>query len=244
MKKLGLLIYASITLLTFTEVIAATCANQDSGFYIKGNAGGSFSQNANFQVHGLGGFPDPNNDFSQKIDNAVVAELGVGYRINTYFRTDLTIAGRWGFNYDKVFSNADRHRTFNIVNTTLMANLYLDFRELNNSMFGIFNPYLGAGIGGALNRTKDYTTKVISQPIENHIASNDNTAFSWQFMLGSSVDLTDHFQLDFGYRFVNLGKIQVGTKSTTEPGLKLAQLETGTLVGTNEIYLGIRYNFN
>jgi opacity protein-like surface antigen len=239
MKKSILSIIASILCLSSYSAFAID-ANIQQGFYVKGYLGGSFSVNENLQVHGNQGYPDPYNDFSSRIGKTFLWGGGIGYRINSLLRIDLTYDNRSGFKYDKTFTNSDRHRTFTIDNDTYMANLYFDASGIPKFPSTIFCPYVGFGLGLSYNKTKDYTSAAISTSVTNYVSSYTRSSMAWQVMLGSSIDLAQHIQLDLGYRYASLGKIAVGTHSITEPNLTLSTLSTSH-AGANELYLGLRY---
>jgi len=231
-------------LFALTLNCAAYADNQ--GFYLKAQLGESFSTNETFKVSDTGYWADRYNDFSNDIGNAFILGAAIGYRFNPLLRADLSYDYRFHFKYDKSFPNADRKRTFNIDNYSVMANLYLDAKGVfPNCNFWRFAPYIGAGVGLAHNTTKDYKVTLISNPsaAPNRIGSYSKDSFAWQLIVGSAIDLTQKFQLDFGYRYVNLGKIWVDTESTTQPYLNpLARLSADNATA-NELYLGLRYNF-
>lgn len=237
-----------LALLFISGATFAATANSNHGIYVKLHVGESFSANEKFEVSSNGYWADRYNDFSNKIGNVFLLGGGVGYRFNSILRADVTYDYRNTYQYSKEFFNSDRKRKFDIDNYTVMANLYLDAKGLfANSDFGIFNPYIGGGIGMARSTTKNYTvTSMSTASTPNRIGPYSTNSLAWQLMVGSSVDLTNltkNLQLDFGYRYVNLGKIFVDTASITEPWLNpLARLSVDN-AAAHELYVGVRYNF-
>ncbi len=62
---------------------------------------------------------------------------------------------------------------------------------------GRWSPYAGAGIGAARIEASDLT--VTGQPM----GSGSDVVFAYQLGAGIDVALTDHLNLDLGYRFFN-----------------------------------------
>ncbi|MBQ8251221.1 MAG: porin family protein [Alphaproteobacteria bacterium] len=87
----------------------------------------------------------------------------------------------------------------------------------------IFSPYISAGLGlarikGSIKSTFDELTGDIKK-----------TTFAYQGGFGISIDFTDHFSIDTGYRFIDYGSF------------KKNGIEIDTI--TNEIYTGARVSF-
>ncbi len=167
---------------------------------------------------------------------------GVGYQVNQYFRTDLTLD--YWFKSDFTGSTSGVCGGVACVSTDssaysawlLLANAYVDL----GTYYGI-TPYLGAGIGGArvkwddLRNTIDGTTDV-------H-AGAQSWRFAYALMAGASYCLTDNLKLDAGYRFSHIN------------GGRMFEYATPTLGGigagpgydkgfdTHEVRAGLRYQF-
>lgn len=105
-------------------------------------------------------------------DSAVTAGGGVGYQFNDHLRSDVRVD--WSGNYN-VAPGAD------LSMTTILGNGYFDFS--NDSMF---TPYLGVGAG--------YGWASVD-------GNKDKDGFTYALMAGVSVDLSERFALDAGYRY-------------------------------------------
>jgi opacity protein-like surface antigen len=125
----------------------------------------------------------------------------------------------------------------------LLANGYLDLGTWDG-----FTPYIGAGAGVSWGRTDKsviYTYNnglpcgsscAIGGNIISDFDSNQSSMtyrFAWAAMAGVAIAMTDHVQLDVGYRFLDLGSI-TGTSSVT--GTSVTQR-----VRANEVRAGLRY---
>ncbi len=114
----------------------------------------------------------------------------------------------------------------------LLANGYLDL-----GIWDGFTPYIGAGAGVTWARTKQSVNFTTGNNIPcnatcaiggnifadfDRSGSNVNYRFAWAVMAGVAIAMTDHAQLDVGYRFLDLGPITgissaTGTSVTEDP---------------------------
>jgi opacity protein-like surface antigen len=129
----------------------------------------------------------------------------------------------------------------------LLANGYVDLVT-----WGGFTPYIGAGAGVTWARTKQSVNWTIINDVPcqancgfttngsnfyfadfDHSGSRMNYQFAWAAMAGVAIAMTDHAQLDVGYRFLNLGSV-TGLSAVT--GASVTQR-----VFVNELRAGVRY---
>ncbi len=117
---------------------------------------------------------------------------------------------------------------------SLMFNAYYDFGRIGN-----FVPYLGAGVGAAYNIMDEvYFTE--NPALINRIEGNRDLSFAWSLMAGVGYQISDRAILDFGYRYIDLGKIESGRVDSAgfvNPAVKVDDL------GAHEFKLGLRYHF-
>jgi opacity protein-like surface antigen len=130
----------------------------------------------------------------------------------------------------------------------LLANGYLDLGTWDG-----FTPYIGAGAGvtwARINQSVNFTfngmpcqarcgftefsgSGIVTFADFDSSQSRMNYHFAWAAMAGVAIALTDHAQLDVGYRFLDLGPI-TGISSVT--GTSVTQR-----IRANEVRAGIRY---
>ena len=125
----------------------------------------------------------------------------------------------------------------------LLANGYFDLGTWDG-----FTPYLGAGFGVAWGRTKQSVNFTFGNGLPcqaicaiggnvfsdfDRSTSNVNYQFAWAVMAGVAIAMTDHAQLDVGYRFLDLGSF-TGLSSAT--GTSVTQR-----IRSNELRAGVRY---
>lgn len=202
-----------------------TGSSDTKGFYLRLDTGESFSY-TNYDA-----------------GKAPIVGGGVGYRFNRHLRTDATLNYRTGFKsgtdhaLDPVTLDTLVANKSDIESTTLMANAYYDIAKLNR-----FTPYVGGGIGMAHN-TFDGIQMSINGTNVGKGASATSTSFAWQFSAGTSIDITQKFSADIGYRYQYLGTVKSGVADFISHGESInAGGQSGTLAA-HELQVGLRYRF-
>ncbi len=207
--------------------------------------------------------PDPTFGSSPSVLNTYSAGVGIGYKVNHWFRTDLildyrsiihavgsgatpcqvvlpsVITGLPTIGPDTCAGHFDTE----IRRWDLLANGYLDLGTWDG-----FTPYIGAGAGvtwAQINQSVNFTlgnglpcqaTCAIGGNVFadfDRRQSNTNYKFAWALMAGVAIAMTDHAQLDIGYRYLDLGSF-TGLSSVT--GTSVTQR-----VRANEVRAGVRY---
>jgi len=125
----------------------------------------------------------------------------------------------------------------------LLANGYFDLGTWDG-----FTPYIGAGAGVSWGRTDKSVTYsfgnglpcgascAIGGNVISDFDSNQSSMsyrFAWAVMAGVAIAMTDHAQLDVGYRYLDLGPF-TGLSSPT--GTSVTQR-----IRANELRVGVRY---
>jgi opacity protein-like surface antigen len=201
---------------------------------------------------------------SPSVLNTFSAGVGMGYKVNNWFRTDLildyrsqvhavgsgppTACGVLGTNPITMLPqilaetctgnfDAEIHRW------DLLANGYLDLGTWDG-----FTPYVGAGAGvtwARIQQSVNFTfgnnlpcggsCEIGGDFIADFDGSQSQTSyhFAWALMAGVAIAMTDHVQLDVGYRFLDLGP---GPGLSSVPGTSVTQR-----VRANELRAGLRY---
>ncbi|MEL6967867.1 MAG: outer membrane beta-barrel protein [Pseudomonadota bacterium] len=133
---------------------------------------------------------------------------------------------------------------------SLMANAYVDGPEFWN-----FTPYVGAGLGFAYVTWNDFEARNIclgTAPSDcgasgtagyNEFSSGTfNTegefAFAYNLMVGTGVKLTKNATLDLGYRYTNIGGVEI-LSAAANPGVT-GDRSTGPME-IHEFRVGLRY---
>ncbi len=248
--------------LTFATVIAANCASSafaadmlfpppmmeagrpgivelGTGWYLRGDLGyvdyGKPKDGRNSII---------NEAFDRtKLDNSWSAGAGFGYKFLNWFRADVTVDHRFASNFEGTTSLSeyvsDSRRDWGTLDsTTALANVYFDV----GTWSGV-TPYAGAGVGVAMNHLQDYRTRVTcltdacgsvgDQPLVQ-VHPRRTYDLAWALMGGVAVDIGGGFQVDAGYRYVNLGEARIRS-AASDTTTRSKDIEA------HEVRLGLRY---
>ncbi|MGC4026190.1 MAG: porin family protein [Mesorhizobium sp.] len=199
------------------------------GWYIRGDLGGHWANfgEAEYITYGAG-VPLPGTDILEgDLDGAFTLGAGVGYQINSHFRTDVTADYWFKSDFNGSSSNGATTDTSSMSAWLLLANAYVDL-----GTWGGFTPYIGGGIGGAHVKWDDLTN---TPPGVEHPGSS-NWRFAAAVMAGASYCLTDKLQLDAGYRFTHVEGGRMFEQVGTQPG---PGFDDG--LNVHEVRGGLRY---
>lgn len=159
--------------------------------------------------------------------------IGYGLRFDTTFgvRQDWDVTG--GVPGKTAYETA----TASVTSYTQMFNFYKDF-----GMTGRVTPYVGAGIGFAYH-DMDHVD-VNHDGITYSVEGDADLAFAWSLMAGISVQVSSNVKLDFGYRYIDMGRAESGTEIVSiygalpeDPYLSVDDLTA------HELKVGMRYSF-
>lgn len=225
-----------------------------TGWYLRGDA--AFADDS---------IPSLTPDLTQFLSSArqatVNLDLGFGYKVNSWLRTDATvdwwkpIVG-WGTGTPATCvtqlttianiptptatDDCTPHYNSSVQRFDLLGNLYADL----GTWYGI-TPYIGGGAGLSLTHVSSTVNWYMSNGLPYHVTTDgfyfnwDSSQsitryqFAWAAMAGLSYAVTPNILIDLGYRYIDLGKL------SSLPG------PNGTVVtktmDAHELRLGIRY---
>ncbi len=166
---------------------------------------------------------------------------GLGYYFSSAVRGDLTYDHRFATNMRgtrDVSAVGGGQREFSVKSHLLLANLYYDFNR-----DGRFNPYLGVGLGGVHHKTSPYTVATTCGCTET-IASGSSWDVAGALTAGLQMKLTRRASLDFGYRFLYMGRVKTGSVESDAGGPvgTIARDIVSEDLRAHEFRFGLRYN--
>lgn len=209
---------------------------ETNGWYIRGDADYHWANLRGTQYITYGPPPGTAAFTSTDLDSSGSLGAGVGYKVNKYFRTDLTL--------DYLFKSKFRGSTNGTCGGgpcvsvdhggytawLLLANAYADL----GTYHGI-TPYIGAGIGGAHIKWDDLHNTIAGVTTIHRGASG--WRFAYALMAGASYCLTNNLDLDIGYRFSHInGGRMFEYAPAAGPGFDKG-------MNIHEVRAGLRYNF-
>jgi len=227
----------------------AAHANDEDGFYVRGNAGygthveDGITGDITSNVHDVGVQSEGNGAIS----------AGVGYDFGNNWRLEL--------DGDTLFTDlgsiAQLPSSFaNVRTNTLMLNALYDFTD-----FGRWEPYVGAGVGLVNGRATlsahDFvqgaqllqTTPACLGPrtlnqAETCDINDDDTGFGWQLLAGLGYELTENLTWDTHYTFLNGPDLDLdGFRTNGVTGAAVPIASTLEDIGAHSIVTGLRYRF-
>lgn len=215
-----------------------------TGWYLRGDVGYTDYKNPRDASFGSADTPFD----SVKLDTTWSAGGGFGYKFLSWLRADVTADYHFesDFEANSARTGVTRRDRANFDSTTVLFNGYLDL----GTWYGV-TPYAGAGAGVAFNKFKDYQVEVTclttacggptpgafaigAQPVVTLADADLKASFAWALMGGVAVDVGGGFQIDAGYRYVNLG--EVSSKTDAAGGVSRAKE-----LDAHEVRLGFRY---
>lgn len=208
-----------ITTTFLLTACSASFAAELGGFYVRGDVGASKQEN---KIKGSSVF-----NSGSRFKNSPVYAVGAGYKFDDNFRADLNLQHR-DLHYKQ--SQAGIVTAQKTKNNSLFLNGYYDFK--NESMF---TPYVTAGVGLSRNVAKDAVAND-SGTLTIYKGKTTNN-FAWNGGFGSKMNLNKSFDLDLGYKYVNLGEIKMGLGDAGELPGKSAKFRA------HEVTLGLIYSF-
>ena len=191
------------------EIRGTSDVADKSGFYVRGDIGYAWTRlrGINYTLYGFAG--DSGTFDTYSLNEAWTLGGGVGYQINNYLRTDLTL----DYMFDASFSGSTSGScgvAAACVSTdlssmsayTLLANLYVDFWT-----YGNFSAYAGGGIGGTYvkwddlsNTSCDVTNPANCDPTITH-GGRSEWRFTGALMAGAAYHFRCDLAADVGYRY-------------------------------------------
>jgi opacity protein-like surface antigen len=205
-----------------------------TGWYLRGDVGYiGYTKPKDFGF----GLPDSQPLDRVRLDETYSLGGGIGYAFTNYLRADVTVDHRFGAEFSGTrplitYANGYVRDQADLESTTILFNGYLDF----GSFAGV-TPYIGAGIGLAGNRLTNISREAYAAGVlvgSGFLQPHTTNNFAWALMAGAAMNLGSGFQLDLGYRYMNLGDARTKIDG---PG---DGIRTDTLTA-HEVRLGARY---
>lgn len=159
----------------------------DTGLYFKVEGGRTWTQQAHWHLGG-------------DVGDSAVWGAGLGYRLSDNFRADLSYASR--SRLDFAGRDGSYAVTGDVSNKTVMLSFYWDVAS-----FASFTPYVGGGVGWAVNSTETayYVSPTSTGSRDGAVDHN----FAWQAVTGGSYAVTSAISLDLSIRFIDAGRVHL-----------------------------------
>ena len=219
------------------------------GWYLRGDIGFS-----NQRVDRLNNVLDRNNTSSVQTLNfssAGIFGLGVGYKVNNWFRADVTGEYRGNssfFGTDRItyvggVGTDTYHATKN--EWVVLANAYVDL-----GTWWCITPFIGAGVGGARVAINGFTDQGIALnggvgPALPGLAFGDNVSkwnFAWAAHAGLAYKVTPNFTVELAYRYLDMGDGLTGDLRAFDGTNAIYNPTTFKHITSHDLKLGVRWD--
>lgn len=223
-------------------MLASPALAQDSGWYLRGNAGYGLHTDSEFDQSVFRG------DIESEGNAALSA--GIGYEFDNNWRLELD-ADTLKTSMGKIGNNPGSKASLRT--NTAMLNAIYDFSD-----FGRWEPYVGAGVGlvqGKLDAVAHDFLNGSASTINpsclggqsgNCAVSDKDTGFGWQLLAGLGYDLTDNLTWDTHYSYLNGGPLKVDAAYTPSALSNVGALTHQSKldsIGAHTLMTGLRYKF-
>ena len=119
-------------------------------------------------------------------------------------RTELEYHHRFRMDFDtRVVGGTDAGFQNDLRTDAVLLNIFYDLRLKGN-----FKPYFGAGMGWARNTSEVDRVPLAGTAKEEREDAKDN--FSWSVMAGFMYRISEAWQFEVGYRYIDLGEVKSG----------------------------------
>ena len=217
------------------------------GWYLRGDIGFS-----NQRVNRLNNVLDANNTSSEQrlgFNSAGIFGLGVGYKLNNWFRADVTGEYRGNsqfFGTDHItYSGGVGTDTYHATKSewVALANAYLDL-----GTWWSMTPFVGAGVGTARISIANFTDQSLANNGGGALAGlafGDNVAkwnLAWALHAGVAYNVSPNFTVQLAYRYLNMGDGLTGDLRTFEGTNSIVNPTTFKNISSHDLMLGVRWN--
>jgi opacity protein-like surface antigen len=226
---------------------AAPVVEDFGGWYLRGDIGFS-----NQRVDRLNNALDANATTSRQTNTfgtAGIFGLGVGYKVNNWFRADVTgeyrgnsqFLGKDVITFPGGFGTDTYHATKS--EWVVLANAYVDL-----GTWWCVTPFIGAGVGGARVSIANFTDHGITNfggVTSSSLAFGDNVAkwnFAWAAHAGLAYRVTPNFTVELAYRYLDMGDGLTGDLRTFDGTNAIYNPTTFKHITSHDLKLGVRWD--
>jgi opacity protein-like surface antigen len=219
------------------------------GWYLRGDIGFS-NQRVDRLNNALDTVGSPTSVQHNSFGTAGIFGLGVGYKVNNWFRADITGEYRGNsqfFGTDHLTYAGPSYLvdTYNATKSewVVLGNAYVDL-----GTWWCITPFIGAGVGGARVAINNFTDQSIVSggPPVTGLAFGDNTAkwnLAWALHAGVAYKVTPNFTVELAYRYLDMGDGLTGPLRTFDGNIG-SNPTTFKNITSHDLKLGVRWDLS
>jgi len=219
------------------------------GWYLRGDIGFS-----NQRVDRLNNALDTTLTSSVQTNNfntAGIFGLGVGYKVNNWFRADITGEYRGNSQFlgkdVNTFPGGVGTDTYHGTKSewVVLGNAYVDL-----GTWWCITPFIGAGVGGARVSIANFTDAGITNIgglVSPSVAFGDNMSkwnFAWAAHAGLAYKVTPSFTVELAYRYLDMGDGLTGDLRTFDGTNAINNPMTFKNITSHDLKLGVRWDLS
>jgi opacity protein-like surface antigen len=187
-----------------------------SGWYLRGYVG---MTNQSVDTAGFKPNPFPNDIIStafMNFDASPFAGGGIGYQVNNWLRFDVTAEYRAASQFKAIgafteFCPNGPAFCFDVNQGSHSAEVFLANAYIDLGTWWCLTPFIGAGVGGALNTVSNMTDFGFQNGFSalgfaSTNATNANLA--WAAHAGVAYNVSNNLKLEFAWRYLSLGSVK------------------------------------
>ena len=172
---------------------------------------------------------------------------GIGYRINKWFRADVTGEYRsktdfsgydiYTFAGDDFPDNYDAKKS----EWLALANGYIDLGTWHG-----LSPFIGAGVGMANIEISGFSDTGIGPggPSSAYADDHDEWNFAWALYAGVGFEVSDQLTLELAYRYLDMGDAESGDIIASDGTNDFDNPLEFKDITSHDVRVGVRYQFN
>ena len=219
------------------------------GWYLRGDIGFS-----NQRVERLNNILDSTVTTSAQslgFNTAGIFGLGVGYKVNNWFRADVTGEYRGNsqfFGTDRLtFPGGFGTDTYHATKSewVVLANAYVDL-----GTWWYITPFIGAGVGGARVGIANFTDQGIANNGAGALPGlvfGDNLSkwnLAWAIHAGLAYKVSPNFTVELAYRYLDMGDGLTGDLRAFDGANNVVNPTTFKNITSHDLKLGVRWNLD
>jgi len=209
---------------------------------------------SNQRVRRLNNVLDANNTSSVQnlgFNTAGIFGLGVGYKVNNWFRVDVTGEYRGNsqfFGTDRIsFPGGVGTETYHATKSewVVLANAYVDL-----GTWWYITPFIGAGVGGARVGIANFTDQGIANNGAGALPGlvfGDNLSkwnLAWAIHAGLAYKVSPNFTVELAYRYLDMGDGLTGDLRAFDGANNVVNPTTFKNITSHDLKLGVRWNLD
>jgi opacity protein-like surface antigen len=226
------------------------------GWYLRGDIGFSNQSVKNVLDTNSAAYNNVGVAQTSSFGSAGIFDLGVGYRVNNWFRADVTGQYRGKSNFTGLdvvtgtgplagFVGTDSY-TATKSELVLLANAYVDL-----GTWWCVTPFVGAGLGTARVSVGNFTDTgdAINGGLQTHSFNYAGQAsqwnFAWALHAGLAYKVSPGLTLELAYTYLDLGKGMTGGTNSFDQVTNTTHAPFSfNNITSNDVTLGLRWELN